>query len=169
MPGPILAVHAAQNLVAAGLQGNVRVLGDARRRCHQPDQLVGPVHGLDRADAQLLQRSAVEDRAHQILKFILFGEISSPPAEVDARDDHLFVTGRDQLVHFPNRFVQLQRAAVPSRERDDAKRTAVIAAVLHFEVGASLFGVSSRFEDRRCQQFGVCEDVTDEDGIRGGG
>ena len=47
MPRAILAMHAAQDSVAAGLQWNVRVLGDAWRRRDQFNQFDGPIHRLD--------------------------------------------------------------------------------------------------------------------------
>ncbi len=68
VPGTIFAVHAAKHGIAAGLQRHVRVFGDARRRGHQFDQFVAPVHGFDRTDAEFLQRRFGQDGADQIFK-----------------------------------------------------------------------------------------------------
>jgi hypothetical protein len=52
---------------------------------------------------------------------------------------------------------------------DHAERAAVVASVLHFEVGASAVGwlrfLVCRFEDGGGEEFGVGEDVGDEDGV----
>ena len=50
----VLAVHAAQDAVRAGLQRRMDVRGDARRFGHQAQQVVGEIHGFDRAEPQAL-------------------------------------------------------------------------------------------------------------------
>jgi len=56
----ILAMHAAQHRVTAGLQRNVRVLRDARRRGDESDEFAAPVHGLDAGDAEFFKLSLGE-------------------------------------------------------------------------------------------------------------
>src|SRR6266571_7968870 len=63
MPGAVLAMHPPENAVTAGLQRNMRVLGDSRRVGAQRDQVVAPIHRFNRADADffyagILQQSA---------------------------------------------------------------------------------------------------------------
>src|ERR1700739_2510902 len=71
VPRTILAMHLAQNAVTAGLQWNMRVLGDSRRVGDQGDQVVAPVHGLDRADANFFDAGVFEKRTHKLLKPLL--------------------------------------------------------------------------------------------------
>ena len=54
-----------------------------------------------------------------------------------------------------------ERTALTAHERDHAKRAAIVAAVLHLEVGASAF--VGGIEDRRGQKFRVSENVGNED------
>ena len=68
MPGTILAVHPAQHGVTPRLQRHVRMFGDAGRGGHQPNEFVTPIHGFNRTDAQLLQRSFGEDGVDEIFK-----------------------------------------------------------------------------------------------------
>ena len=65
VPGTILAMHAAQHGIAAGLQWHVRMLGDPRRRGHQRDEFVGPIHGLDGGDAEFFEPGFRKDSADE--------------------------------------------------------------------------------------------------------
>ena len=47
LPGPIAAVHQAQDAVAPALQWNVEMLRHARLRGHQANQRGADVHGLN--------------------------------------------------------------------------------------------------------------------------
>src|SRR5262249_27415600 len=84
MPGPVAAMHGAQDAVAAGLQRHMGVLGDARRTGYQRDQVVGPVHGLDRANADFLEVSVREQRQQQLLKALLGLEVAAPAPKINA-------------------------------------------------------------------------------------
>src|SRR6202049_2133854 len=65
MPRPILAMHAPQHGIASGLHRHVRMLGNPPRSRHQPDQVIAPIHGLDRTDPQFLKRRPVKDGANE--------------------------------------------------------------------------------------------------------
>src|ERR1700689_5118179 len=53
---------------------------------------------------------------------------------------------------------------MPADAGDDTERAAIVASVLHFEVGASAVGFASgRFEDGCGEKSGVSEDVGNED------
>ncbi len=66
MPGTIAAMHQAQDAVAAALQRNMGVLGDARRGRDQGDEFVAPVHGFDRTDAQQGHAGALQNGLEEI-------------------------------------------------------------------------------------------------------
>src|SRR5258708_37506356 len=78
VPWPILAMHGAKNMVTAGLQRQMRVLGDSGGSRHQRDQLISPVHRLDRAATDFLNVCMAEQSAHKLLKPHLGSEITSP-------------------------------------------------------------------------------------------
>jgi hypothetical protein len=61
VPGTIFAVHAAEYGVTAGLQGDMRVFGNARRGGEERDEFGSPIHGLDGGDAQFFELGLVED------------------------------------------------------------------------------------------------------------
>ena len=56
VPWAVLAMHPPQHRVAARLHRHVCVLGDARGYSDECDQFIGPIHRLDRRDAQFLER-----------------------------------------------------------------------------------------------------------------
>ena len=89
-------------------------------------------------------------------------QLASPASQVDSRQHDLAIAIRDQRIDFAHHFLQLQRAAPAANVRNDAERAAIIAAVLHLQVGPRLL---QRFavEDRRRHEFGMREDVTDDD------
>jgi len=71
VPGTIFAVHAAKHGVTAGLQRDVRVLGDARRGGDEGDEIVGPIHRFDGRDAKLFQSSFGENGANEGLESLV--------------------------------------------------------------------------------------------------
>ena len=162
MPGTIFAMHAAQHSITARLQGHVRMLGDAPRGSDQFDQFVGPVHRLDARDAEFFELRFQEYRAEQVLEVRLPAfasiQIASPAAEVDAADHHFAVACGHQRVHFANHLSQRQRPAVAADARDHAEGAAIVASVLHLEVGASAAGLVIRrlmIADRKPGRPGV--------------
>ena len=92
-------------------------------------------------------------------------QIASPAAEVDAADHDFAVACGYQRVHLANDLRQRQRPAVAADARNHAERAAVVASVLHFEVGAGaiIFVSAGGIEHGGGEQFGVGEDVGDEE------
>src|SRR5277367_1462289 len=91
-------------------------------------------------------------------------QIASPAAEIDSANYHFAIAGIYQRVHFADDLVHRERAALAANIRDDAERAAIVASVLHFEVGpGTLVFIWTRcLENGRCEEFGVGEDVGDE-------
>ena len=87
--------------------------------------------------------------------------ITAPAAQIDSGNDHFAIAGGDQRLNFADDFSQGQRAALASNVGDHAEGAAVVAAVLHFQVGTG--ALVGGVEDRGGLQFGVGEDVGDED------
>src|SRR6202040_971431 len=89
--------------------------------------------------------------------------VSAPSAQIDAADDQFAVTGFQQAVHFADDPVQTERTALAAHVGNHTERAAIVATVLHFEIGTCPFigGV----EDRGSEEFGVRENVGDENRV----
>ncbi len=95
------------------------------------------------------------------------GQVPSPPAQVDSGNYHFAIACAHQRFDFANHFVQRQRAALSADVGNHAERAAVVAAVLHLQVGTS--ALVGGVEDRRGLEFGMGEDVGNEDRTSGVG
>ncbi len=67
VPGAVAAVHAAKHGIRAGLQGKVRMAGQASSTVfgHEGDEIGIPIHGLDGTQAETREVGLVEDLAHE--------------------------------------------------------------------------------------------------------
>src|ERR1041385_5535707 len=128
MPWAILAMHAAQNTVATGLQRNMRVLSDARRARDQGDQVVAPVHRFDGADAYLLNVCVLEQFTDKLLEVLLRLEVAAPTAQIDAAEHNLAIPRCHQRIGFFYDTIELHRAALPADTGNNAERTAVVTS-----------------------------------------
>jgi len=90
----------------------------------------------------------------------LRSEVSSPAAEIDPAEDDFAIAGVDQRVHLANDPIGRKRTALTADVGNHAEGTAVVAAVLNFQVGAGAF--IGGIEDGSSQEFGVSEDIGDE-------
>ena len=161
MPWPVFAMHGPQNFVTARLQRHVRMPRKAWMRGYKLDQFVAPIHRLHRADAQLLQFGLLYDGPHQIGKALLRPQIPAPASQIDPGNHHLAIARLDQLAHLAQHFVPGQRPATPAHRRNHAECAAVVAAILHFEVGPRALRARGKY--RRGEQLGMGEDVAHED------
>src|SRR6202042_2848814 len=87
-------------------------------------------------------------------------------AEVDATDHQFAIACFDQRIYFAQDFLQRQRSAVAAHVGDYAEGTAVVASILNFEVGSgslAVMSIAERIEYRSGQQFGVSENIGNED------
>ena len=62
----------------------------------QRDQAVGPVHGLDRADAETRERRGFEDFSQQVFKTQLRRKVAAPAAKIDAGEDEFLPAGGNE-------------------------------------------------------------------------
>ncbi len=155
MFGAIPAVHGGEDAVGAGLQGHVKVLGNAPRGCKERDEILRDVERLDRAYAKPGDIGFVEDVSEKLLEFDAGREIAAVGAEVDAAEDDFFVAGVGEMTDFLDDFVGREAAAFAADEGDDAVGAAAVAAVLNFQRGAS--GVGFAAENWRGEEFGSGE------------
>jgi len=159
--GAIPAMHGAEDFVGGGLQRHVEVLGEARRRCEERDEVAGDVERFDRAEAEALDRSLVKDLAEEIEKIVARREIASPGAEIDAAKDDFLVAGGGKIANFVEDFFGREAAAFSAHEGDDAEGAAIVATVLDFECGSGVVGFAA--EDWGHEDVALIEDVADQD------
>ena len=131
--------------------------------CHQRDQFVVPIHGLDGAEPQAGQSGLLDDRAHQRGegggRAGLRMEIAAPAAEIDAREHEFLAASGDESLNLAHDYCVGQTVGRPSREGNHAKRAAVAAALLDLQVGPRL---RARRELRVFEE-GVSEAIVDPD------
>ena len=84
-------------------------------------------------------------------------QVAPPASQVDSAEHQFLVSVGHQLIDIAQDFAEGKRAAAAAHKGDHAEGAAVVASVLHLEVGASLLVVG--IEDRRGQQFGVGKNI----------
>ena len=77
---PVSPPHAAQHGVRPGLQRDMNMLRNPFGSSHQLDQVLAPVHGLDRAEADAADRGLDENLSQQLDKPWPAVEIAPPAA-----------------------------------------------------------------------------------------
>src|SRR5882724_2379899 len=82
--GAVPAVHGGEDAVGSGLQGHVKVLGDAIGPGEEIDEVLRDIERFDGADAEALDGGFVEDAAEEVFEFYAGSEIAAVGAEVDA-------------------------------------------------------------------------------------
>ena len=135
LAGPVTAVHQAQNPVAAALQGNVEMPGEAWLAGRQVDEFRGDVHWLDRADAQAGDRRLGQNLLQQPEEGDAAIEVAPIASQVDSRKHDFLVALILQSVYLLDDQVRSQAATAAANVRDDAERAARVAAVLDLQRG----------------------------------
>ena len=141
------------------------VTGEARS-CELRDdgeQVSGPVHGLDGAQAQAGKVGLVEDPTdkggQRWLQRLIGVEVAAPAAKVDSGEDEFVAAGGDEAFDVAKDAGGGEAAGSAACLGNDAKRTAVAAACLDFEVGPGLCAGNDRGFLK--ERMGEC--VIDED------
>ena len=149
------AVHAAQNLAVAVLQGQIDVFDDLVLACHHVDQLVRHAVGIavENADpaeavdfAQLLEQLRELRRAVQILS-VAGGVLSD--------DVELFHALRGKLTRFLEYILHRAAAEPAADQRNRAVGAAIVAALRDLEIsGVGGSGLHSAAAERKLQFVG---------------
>src|SRR5437879_6068142 len=79
----IPAMHGGEDIVRAGLERHVKVLGDATGAGEERDEVLRDVERLDGADAEARERSFVENSAQEIEEVGAGREVAPPGAKID--------------------------------------------------------------------------------------
>lgn len=107
--GAIPAMHGSEDAIRAGLEGHVKVLGDARIGGEEVDEILRDIERFDGADAEALDGGFVEDAAEEIDEFDARSEIAAVGAEVDAGENYFMgwrVYSQDWLFHLCGRVLR---------------------------------------------------------------
>src|SRR5580704_10605143 len=94
------------------------------------DQIAGDIERFDGADTQMLDRGFIENSAEKVLKFAARREITAVRAKIDTAKNNLAESGIGELLDFRDDCLRRKAARFSANERDHAKRTARIAAIL---------------------------------------
>ncbi len=160
----IPAMHGGEDIVRAGLERHVKVLGDATGAGEKGDEVLRDVERLDGADAEARERSFVENAAQEIEKVGTGREVAPPGAEIDAAENNFLEAGIAEATDFGKDSVGRKAAAFAADKWDNAEGAAIVAAVLNFESGASVISFSA--EDRGNEDVARGEDVSNQEAGR---
>ena len=155
----VAPAHSPEDRVGSGLQRDVDVFGKTGRRCNKFQQFVGPVHGLDRAQAQLCDTRLGQHFSKQMSQARFFGKVPAPSSKVDSGEHNLAITFR-QHSHLLDDESDRSAPAGAAHGGDHAEAAAIAAAVLNLEVGTR--AIRSRLDNRRREKLLLVEDVSDQ-------
>src|SRR5215469_9125755 len=111
------------------------MLRDAQGASHQPEQVVREIHRFYGTQPQARDVRFRQQQPDHPCKPHRAARFASPPAEIDSAEYH-FAIPRGEVTYLLDYLPHGSAPAASAHKRDNAKRAAVIAAVLYFEVGA---------------------------------
>ena len=127
---PVEATHALEYAVAAGLQWDVKVPAESRRR-GQLDQLGGEVVGIDGAETKPCRGDRRQQPPNERCEGV--AAVAAEGAQVDAGQHDLAIAIGDRLLRALDQCGLVLALRHAAGAPHDAVGAAVIAAVLHFE------------------------------------
>ncbi len=133
----VAALHPLQDHVVAGLQRQVQVGHQPRldsQAAHQVGVDLGRVDGRQPQARQLGDQ--LQDPRDELAERRLAGQVRPPARHVHAGQHHLPVALGGEPPHLVHDLARRGRARVAAAVGDDAEGAAVVAAVLHLDVGA---------------------------------
>lgn len=96
----IPAVHSGENIVGAGLQRHVKVVGDAICAGKERDEVLRDVERFDGTDSKTRQRSLVENTAKEVQDVRARREVAAPRAEIDSAEHNFLKAGVTKAIDF---------------------------------------------------------------------
>src|SRR6516162_3426045 len=126
--------------------------GEAFARGKKADEITRDVERFDRADAQALNGSFVQNLLQQLQKFHLRRKITAVCAQVNATEHNFAESGIRQALKLGNNRCRGKAARAATHEWNHAERTARIASVLNLQRRSSVIPFPT--EDWRNQNIG---------------
>jgi hypothetical protein len=160
MLSAIPAVHGGQNIVRAGLQRHVEMASDAIGAGEKGDEVLRYVEWLDGTDTEARERRFIENAMKKIENVGAWRKISAPGAEIDTAQNDFLKAGIAEAADFSENGFGRKAAAFAADEGDNAKGTAIVAAILNFENRASVIPFPA--EDGCNEDLRLIEDVAEE-------
>ena len=134
-------LHPLQDEVAAGLQGQMQMRHQTRLLGDQPPQIVVDRRRIQRRQAQPRQfRHLRQQPAHELAQARPARQIGAVRGDIDPGQHDFLKPALHQRPHLRHDGADRHRAVGPAAKRNDAKRAAVIAALLHLDKGAGAAG-----------------------------
>ena len=103
----------------------------------------------------------LQQRLNQIFEALLGSEVASPPAKINSAQDDLAITRSLQRLSLFDDSLQAHRPALSANAGDNAKRAAVVATILHFQVRARSRSKIVTGKNRSGNEFSVGKDFAD--------
>ena len=141
------------------LQRQVQMRHQAGFRGDGEHQVVVGLDRVDRTDPEARQvRHQTQDAHHQIAQTRRAGQVAAPAGQVHTGQHHLVVAAIHQPPDLIHDDARRDGARIPTAKRDDAEGAAMVAAVLHLNIGA---GARAEAVDQVPGGFGDGHDVVD--------
>ena len=128
--------HPLQDQIVTMLEAEMKMRHQARLCCNRVHERIIDFDGIDRTDPQTRHIRQPQNAAHQIPKRRCPGKIRAPGGQIDPGQHDFLIPALHQPVHLIHNHPRRHRARIAPTVRDDAEGAAVIAAVLHLNIGA---------------------------------
>ncbi len=133
----VAALHALQDEIVAGLQGKMQVRHEAGLGRNCVHEIAVRLHLIDRGQAQARKAGhMLQDLLDEASERGATGKPRAIRRDVDARQHDLAAAAVDEPGDLGDDLAGRNRSRRPAPVGDDAERAAMIAPVLHLDVGA---------------------------------
>src|SRR5579863_8846534 len=143
------------------------MLRDSGRSGYQLDEFIAPVHGFHGADANLLDAGIFKEGPEELFETLLRDEVASPSAQVNAAQHNFAKPCLHKRLGLEDCALQRHGAALSTNTGNDAEGTALIASILHFQIGPGTSTEIVAGKDRSSDQLGMGKDVANDGKSRG--
>lgn len=150
--GGVLAVHAAEDFIGTGLEGEVEMGDDLRAAGEGGEEVWGEVAGFEGGESEAgkfgnLLGEGVDEFGEVVAAWVVLtaakGGGLAEGTEEDSGEDDFVVTGLDEGSDLGDGIGEGHGPEVGAELGDDAVGAVCVAAVLDFEVGALAGGLSA--------------------------
>ena len=147
-------LHTLEDHIVPGLQGQVQIGHQARFLAHTAQEVGIDLGRIDGGEAKARQVGhQLQDAGHQLTKGGLAGQVTAPRGDIDAGQNHFVIALGGQTADLFDHLARRGRARIAPPKGDDAEGAAMVAAILHLDIGPRpllepIDQVASRFPHR---------------------
>ena len=129
-------LHPLQDQIVAGLQRQMQMRHQPRLLAEQPPELVVDLARIERGQPQARQLGHCREQPpNHLAEARPARQIAAIGGQIDAGQHDLAIAGSQQRARRRDQRAERHRPARPARIGDDAEGAAVIAALLHLQIG----------------------------------